>query len=63
MHFIWITGSASVDDRLNTDLCVLGGPDAQSATDVPQFILGSRTFGDITYSFLQALLHLLLLFS
>lgn len=35
MHFIWITGSASVDDRLNADLSMLGGPDAQGATDVP----------------------------
>lgn len=50
MHFIWITGSASVDDGLNADLHVLGGPDAQGATDVPQFVLCSRTFSDITYS-------------
>lgn len=39
MHFIWITGSASVDDGLNADLRVLGGPDAQGATDVPQFVV------------------------
>lgn len=35
MHFIWITGSASVDDGLNADLHVPGGPDAQGATNVP----------------------------
>ena len=48
MHFIWITGNASVDDMLNADLRMLGGPDAQGATDVPQFILCSRTLSDIT---------------
>ena len=41
-------GCASIDDRHAADLPVLGGPDVQVTTDVPQLVFCSRTIGDIT---------------